>query len=109
MTNYAAWDAFDVDRAILEVDSVLAVAEFTSTSDATLTKRATENLQITVDITRKAADALRSKVNSIKFFLLRIEFDSSCAPVLHHLSIIPMTHSELYYIVQSQYCVRLFH
>ena len=63
MANYAAWDAYDVDRAMLEVDNDETLLEFSPTSAAVLTKRVTENLEVIVNATRKTADALRSKVD----------------------------------------------
>ena len=63
MANYAAWDAYDVDRAMLEVDNDETLLEFSPTSAAILTKRVTENLEVIVNVTRKTADALRSKVD----------------------------------------------
>ena len=67
MANYAAWDAYDVDRAMLEVDQNEALLDFKPTSAATLTKRVTENLEVIFNATRKTADALRSKVNRTSF------------------------------------------
>ena len=62
MTNYAAWDAFDVDRAIEEVDKLQTVKEFNSTFGDKLSKDAADSLELTENATRKSADALRSKV-----------------------------------------------
>lgn len=69
MTNYAAWDAFDSERAIEEVDQPDIIKDFTSMSDDVLNKHAADNLGMTLNATRKAADALRSKV---------LFFETSC-------------------------------
>lgn len=62
MTNYAAWDSFDADHALDEVDQLQAIEEFASRSDDILRRREKESLESVISATRKAADALRSKV-----------------------------------------------
>ena len=62
MTNYAAWDSFDVDHALNEVDQLQAVEEYAWKADDIFRRRERESLETVVVATRKAADALRSKV-----------------------------------------------
>jgi hypothetical protein len=59
MTNYAAWEAFDVDQAINEGDK-LQVPDFALKVDP-LVKETTESLELIANSIRKTADALRSK------------------------------------------------
>ena len=62
MKKYANWDSFNVDNALDEIDQKNALEEIALNADDILKKIEIEDFQATLFATRKAADAMRSKV-----------------------------------------------
>lgn len=81
MTNYAAWDSFDVDHALDEVDQLQAIEEFAAKSDDILRRREKESLESIISATRKAADSLRSKVLNLANMWISMKNYKSSRPV----------------------------
>jgi hypothetical protein len=62
MKKYEKWDTYNVDNALDEIDQKNALEETSLNADDILKKIEREDFQATLFATRKAADAMRSKV-----------------------------------------------
>ena len=63
MKKFVDWDSFNVDNALDEIDKKNALEEIALNANDILKNIEREDFEATLFATRKAADAMRSKVN----------------------------------------------